>query len=517
MEGPSLATQRRKPGASGGPAGAAAHLLGTSAAADELGVSASTLRRWRSEGRIEGRKVGKRWRFQRSDLEGMVNVPAEEPAAAVAPPSRAVVEHCDRQLDRLLKDRGLGRRRIEELAREVAAQADPTTGSDPAAAWLLARLLLVAVRSAASDLHLEPTGRCATVRQRIDGALAELIQIPGELYRPVLDELKRWTALDPNARRLPQDGRLLFRIDGREVDIHVSTLPTLHGEAAALRLLDRQTALVPIQRLGFEPRELERYQRILQRPNGLILLAGPTGCGTTTTIYSSLAMLNTPDRKIMTAEDPVECMLEGVMQTQVDETAGLGFARVARTMLRQASNVMFIGEVRDAEVAVLVVTAALTGHLVFSTVFTNGALAAPRRLIDLGVKPFVVASSLQCVVAQRLVRLLCPECKVPCAPGAETLDALALQGADRQRTFYRGRGCPKCGRLGYRGRAAVYELLELSGSVREALVGGTPGQLEEAARAAGWRPMREVALDKLFRGETTIEEVLRETILIERG
>ncbi len=493
-------------------------LLGTAQAAEELGVSPSTLRRWLKEGRLQGRKVGKRWRFERSELGSVVDLNVQEPARAAAPPTQSVVERCDRQLDSLLLEGGLGQGKLAEAVADLDAQVDAyAKGSDPAARHLMAKLLLHAVRSAASDLHIEPMGQRAKVRQRIDGALAQVLELPNELAPSLSDELKRWTCLDLGVRRVPQDGRAVLSVEGREVDLRISTMPSLYGQTVALRILDRHVVLLDVAHLGFEPAALERYQRILRRPNGLILVAGPTGCGKTTTIYASLRALNTPDRKIMTAEDPVEYTFDGITQTPIDEASGLGFARAARTMLRQAPNVMFIGEVRDPEVAQLVVSASLTGHLVFTAIHASDALAASTRLIQMGVKPFLVSSAFQCALAQRLVRLNCPECSAPYVPKPEELDALGLKEDDRGRTFHRGRGCARCHQLGFRGRAAVYELLEFTRGVRDALTEGSVECLAEAARASGWRTLREVALDKLFRGETTIEEVLRETCFEDRA
>ena len=486
-------------------------LIGTAAAAQELGVSQATLRRWLKEGRVEGRKVGKQWRFRRGDLGSVVDV---QETSSAAPVPRAAVNRSERAIDALLAGRGMAKARIRKLANEIQADVrGHAKDSHPAFRRLVAKLLLNAVHAAASDLHIEPMTGSVKVRQRIDGVLTEVAELPLEVAEPLIDEIKRWTALDPQEKSRSQDGRAGFKVEGREIDFRINALPTIHGQVVAMRILDRQAALLPMNRLGFEPHEFERYQEIIQRPNGLVLVTGPTGSGKTTTLYATLCELNDVKRKIMTAEDPVELTFEGMAQTPIRPDIGMGFSQVTRAMLRQAPNIIFVGEIRDAETGGLLCQAALTGHLVFSTLHTDDAISAPIRMIDIGVKPFLIGSSVQCVVAQRLVRLICKDCKRKYRPKAKELDSLGLKGSDRKRAFHRGKGCKQCGSSGYKGRTAVYELLEFTRDVQQALHKNDPDELAEAAGISGWRPLREVALDKLFRGETSIEEVVRETCI----
>lgn len=502
--------------AQAGDGGPPMELVGTTEAARILGVTPSTLRRWIREGRIESRRVGKKWRVRRSDLGKVVQV---REAGPVAPPvAPAVARKSEEAIDALLKKIGLTKSQITKLTKgvesEVSARLDD---SDPEARRLLAKYLLYAVHAVSSDLHVEPMAGSVKVRFRVDGCLYEAPPLPRELARPLLDEIMRWSGLSLSERRRPQDGRFLLEVGGRDIDFRISTMPTIHGNVAAMRLLDRRVMLTPIDRLGFEPEQLERYRDIIHRPNGLILVAGPTGTGKTTTLYASLSELNDPSRKILTAEDPVEYALDGIDQSPIDESIGFGFGQAARSMLRQAPNIMFIGEIRGTETGQLLCQAALTGHLVFSTLHTGDAVSAITRLLDIGVKPVLLSSALLCVVAQRLVRLICPHCKTQHRPKAGDLDVLGLKGKDRRRTFYHGKGCKRCNLTGYRGRTAIYELLELGREVGAAIMNQQRGRLLDAARSAGYRPMREVALDKLFRGETTIEEVVRETCIPDRA
>ena len=495
-----------------------AELMGTAKAAEELGVSQATLRRWLKEGRVQGVKVGKQWRFRRSDLGQVVDVQEAPAAPAPPPPDSDSIARCERQIDKLLKERGIGKAELDkELTRLDRDTARSVPESDPDARRILLKLLINAVHFQVSDLHIEPMAESLKIRQRIDGLLMEVVDMPKGVARAFVDEVKRWSKLDVNERRRTQDGRICLETGGRVVDARISTMPSIHGEVVTLRILDRQAVALDLARLGFEPDQLERYQRLIHSPNRSILVTGPAGCGKTTTVYASLVALNTADRKIMTAEDPVEYDIGGIIQTPVNETVGMGFSRIAVGMLRQAPNIMFVGEVRDRETAEIVLQAGLTGHLVFSALHTQDTIAAITRLLALGVRPFLVSSGLRGIVGQRLVRLICPHCKAPYQESPEWLDTLQLTGADRKRTFYYGKGCKQCALLGYRGRVAVYEVLELTRDVAEAAMTGGRNTIIEAARASGWRPLREVALDKLFRGETTFEELVRGTCIGDEG
>jgi len=488
---------------------APADLIGTADAAEELGVSQATLRRWLKDGRVKGHKVGKQWRFRRSDLGSVVQV--QDAAAASAPPPRPdVVAQCVAAADERLARSGVNGARISTALEKLESQVlGYVADSDPSARRLLARLILQAVRDHASDLHVEPMASAVKLRYRVDGALYELEPLPAEMAAPLAAEIKRWVSLDPAQRARPMDGRMMLHVFDRLIDIRVSTMPGIHGNAATLRILDREALVPPVDRLGLEPGQLEAFRRAIAAPSGFIPVSGPTGTGKTTTIYAALGQLNTPDRKITTAEDPVEYAFDGITQAQINETLGLGYPRMLVSILRQAPDVIFIGEARDHETAEMLCQAGLTGHLVFSTLHTDDALATPIRLLDMGVEPFLVASSIVCVVAQRLVRQVCPECRAEAQLTSREIDTLGLTGADRERPVYRGAGCERCTHHGYRGRIAVYEILEFDRGVRKAIAEADAAGLPAAARSAGWRPFRRVALEKLFRGETTAEEVIR--------
>ena len=488
-------------------------LLGVTAAAKSLGVSTATLRRWLKDGRVTGVKVGKQWRIRRSDLGQIVAVEQSRDRAAPEPPA-ALLEQCERQVDKLILGQGFARKRLKEFEATVV---EPQATAGHRAFGLLAKLLLNAVLAQSSDLHVEPTRRGVDLRQRVDGVLHDVVELPRPAALPLIREIKSLSALSLDELHRPQDGRVLIDIEGRTIDIRINTLPATHGEVVAMRILDRDVALPPLRELGFTSDQLERYLTMIHRPYGLALVSGPAGCGKTTTIYASLAELADRTRKIMTAEDPVEFDLDGVTQTQINNEWGRGYREVAIAMLRQAPNIMFVGEIRSADVADLLCQAALTGHLVFSTQHTNDALDAVDRMLSLGVKPFVLSSSVLCVVAQRLVRLICSHCKTAGQPDAKQLDLLQLDGADRKRPFYCGKGCKHCHHTGYRGRTAIYELLEFTREVQEAVMAGDPVRLVEAARASGWRPMREVGCEKILRGETTAEEVIRVTCFEHRA
>jgi len=482
--------------------------VGTTDAADELGVSPATLRRWLKQGILKGvRKVGRQWRISRQHLESLVAVLDEEPFLEQA--DECASAQWETRLGAVLQDLGVDEGRLADAVAEVdAAAALALDESDPVSRRLLAKLLAASVLSRTTDLHVEPQAKSVLIRQRIDGALSSLTDMPTELLAPLTQEIGRWAHLNLSERHRPQDGRFETPCLGRSIDVRVSTFPSTHGEVVTLRVLDRQEALGPMAQLGLDPDELERFRRIIRRPQGLVVVTAPTGCGKTTTVYHALLDLVDPARKIMAAEDPVEFDLEGVSQAAVNPARGITFSQLTRAMLRQAANVLFVGEIRDAETAHLLCAAAQTGHTVFTSLHTGDALSGLTRLADLDVPAFLLGSALQCVLAQRLVRVLCPHCKTEHQPTEEQLDALGLADEHRQRTFYGPVGCCKCGQRGYRGRVGVFEFLECTRAVHDAFAAGDRPALEQAARQAGWRPLREVALDKVFRGETTVDEAL---------
>jgi len=369
-----------------------------------------------------------------------------------------------------------------------------------------------AVRARASDIHFEPMANRVRVRYRIDGVCQEQANIPKRLQGAVINRLKIMAGIDLAERRLPQDGRIQLTIDEGSIDFRVSSLPSYHGESVVLRILRPESVRVGLRALGFEDDHYAEFLRIIKRPTGIFLVTGPTGSGKTTTLYSALNELNRPDRKIITAEDPVEYNFSGINQVEVKEEIGLTFAAILRSMLRQAPNIILVGEIRDKEVADVAIQAALTGHLVFSTLHTNDAPSAITRLIDMGVKPFLVASSIQAVMAQRLVRVICPDCKEPDPdPDRRVLQALGYRPEEIEDiTFYRGRGCKACGGTGYRGRQAIFELMEMDSALRElTFTTSTLGELRAAARSAGMRTLLEDGKLKVRRGVTTPVELVR--------
>jgi excisionase family DNA binding protein len=482
--------------------------LTTAQAIKELGVSAATLRRWVKEGRVEAVKIGKQLRFRQTDVRGVVKIALQTATAATEPAPAAEVRRCEQAIDRLLEEQGV---RAGELQADVLSELKCLPKEhDITAARLLAKILQLAVESGASDVHIEPSEGGAKVRARVDGVLADMISLSKGVNAAVVAELRRWSNLNVEDRLRPQDGRFVLNLAKRDIDFLLSIMPAVFGDVVALRLLDRAVQLPDLSRVGFEADQLERWMRIIHRPSGLILLNGPSGCGKTTVLYATLQKLASPAKKIMTAEDPVEYTIPGVSQVQIQPSIGFDFAAAARHMMRQALNIFFIGEIRDRETAEILCNAALTGHLVFSTMHADDAILCIRRLLDMGVEPHVLASSLQAVTAQRLVRRICLHCKEEYRPTGEEYTALNVPADKQTGKFHRGKGCGKCRNLGYRGRVAVIQLLELNSRVREGIVRGDDDiRLREAARPAGFRLMSEIARDKILRGETTIEEVVR--------
>jgi len=367
-----------------------------------------------------------------------------------------------------------------------------------------------AISLRASDIHIEPFGDRVRVRYRIDGVLVERDSPPRRLLAPMLSRIKIMSNIDISEKRRPQDGRIKMTVTGKHFDLRVSVLPTNHGQSAVMRILDRGSIQINIRELGFAEDDYQRFQNIIKRPNGIFLVTGPTGSGKTTTLYAALNEINRPDRKIITAEDPVEYYLPGVNQVEVKHQIGLDFARIIRAMLRQAPNIILVGEIRDQETAEIAVQASLTGHLVFSTLHTNDAPSAITRLVDIGVQPFLIASSVIAIMAQRLIRVICPKCKEPDKPPMAELKAAGI-GQDRIATanFSRGRGCNYCHHTGYRGRLGIFELLKLNSAIREMTFNREPTQtIRRQSRLLGMRTLLEDGINKALKGVTTLEEVL---------
>ncbi|MHC4423457.1 MAG: GspE/PulE family protein [Planctomycetota bacterium] len=362
----------------------------------------------------------------------------------------------------------------------------------------------------ASDIHIEPMVDRVRVRYRVDGVCLEKDNIPKNMQAPLTTRFKILSGMDIAERRLPQDGRIKRVIGGQDIDFRVSALPGYHGESIVSRILRPDAVNIGIQALGFEEDDYERFQKIIKRPNGIFLVTGPTGSGKTTTLYAALQELNKPDKKIITAEDPVEYNFDGMNQCQVKEDINLTFDKILRAMLRQAPNIILVGEIRDGIVADTAIQAALTGHLVFSTLHTNDAASAITRLVDMGVKPFLVASSIQAIMAQRLIRVICKDCKVvDKKPDPHCLRLLGITPADIEKhPIYKGTGCGQCQDTGFKGRLGIFEMMELNNEIGELAFAKAPtNELRKAARASGMRTLMEDGKIKIFKGITTPEEV----------
>ena len=385
-----------------------------------------------------------------------------------------------------------------------------TVEEEAPAVQFINEILTLAVRVRASDIHFEPFRDRMRVRLRVDGVLKTVRELPASKVPPVISRLKIMANLDIAEKRLPQDGRIMVRLGGKEIDIRVSTLPTYFGERVVLRLLSKESILYSTKELGLLPDDYQIFSQLIKTPHGIILVTGPTGSGKTTTLYAALSEINREEINIITVEDPVEYQLEGISQVQVRPEIGLTFASALRSILRQDPDVIMVGEIRDRETAEIATQAALTGHLVFSTLHTNDAPSSITRLIDMGIEPFLVASSVIGVVAQRLVRKVCPYCKEPYTPTPQELKDLGL--TDFTGSFYRGRGCEHCMGTGYLGRTAIYEILSLDKEVKRLILEGRDSdEIKEFAVSRDMRTLRQDGAQKVKMGITTPEEVLRVT------
>ena len=372
-------------------------------------------------------------------------------------------------------------------------------------------LLLNAAKERASDIHLEPDEDGLHIRQRIDGLLQQTATLPMNLQPAIISRIKIMAEMDIAESRLPQDGRIRLRLENRDLDLRVSTFPTLHGENVVLRLLDRSAAVFGLQDLGFSPEVDGLYREIIRRPFGLVLVTGPTGSGKTSTLYATLSALNSPEKNIITIEDPVEYHIKMIRQSQVNPKAGITFANGLRSILRQDPDIIMVGEIRDRETAEIAIQAALTGQMVLSTLHTNDAVGTITRLTEMGIEPFLIASSLVGVLAQRLVRAICDKCKVPYLPSEPLLKFLKI-GPAPDLQFYRGKGCSFCKNTGYRGRLAIFELVPAYEKLLELIASGvTKVALKEEAARKGIKTLRDDGIQKVREGLTTIEEILRVT------
>ncbi|ABM63140.1 type II secretion system ATPase GspE [Halorhodospira halophila] len=401
---------------------------------------------------------------------------------------------------------------LQSVASELAEPQDlMETEDDAPVIRLINALLTEAIKEDASDIHIETFESRLVVRFRVDGVLREVLEPPPALAPLLISRVKVMARLDIAEKRLPQDGRISLRIAGRPVDVRVSTLPVGQGERVVLRLLDKQAGRLNLTHLGMDERNLASLQRVIHAPHGILLVTGPTGSGKTTTLYAALAAINDRQRNIMTVEDPIEYYIDGVNQTQINPKVDMTFARGLRAILRQDPDVVMVGEIRDVETMEIAIQASLTGHLVLSTLHTNTSIGAVTRLRDMGIEPFLLASSLIGVMAQRLVRLLCPECKTPYQPTPSDLERLGIDARGELPTLYQAVGCEACNHLGYRGRTGIYDVVELDPTLRQMIHDGAGEQdMERYARRSN-PSMAADGARRILNGETTVEEVLRVT------
>jgi general secretion pathway protein E len=406
--------------------------------------------------------------------------------------------------------------RLDLVASELASEPRDLLEADDAAPIikLVNGLLSQAVKDRASDIHIEVFEQDLVVRFRVDGMLYDVLSPPKRFHPAITSRVKVMSGLNIAEKRLPQDGRIRIRIAGRDIDIRVSVIPTAFGERIVLRLLDRAQALVDVNldRLGFSGDNLRKIDRLIRQSHGIILATGPTGSGKSTTLYACLSRINSPDKNIITIEDPIEYQLRGVGQMQVNPKIDLTFATGLRSILRQDPDVIMVGEIRDSETAEIAIQAALTGHLVFSTLHTNDSFGALTRLVDMGIEPFLVSSSVMAVLAQRLVRVLCPDCREPYLPPASEVNRIGLTAAKLTGTIYRPKGCRACRNTGYRGRSAVHELMIVDDDVRELVMKkADASSIRRVCTAKGMKVLRQDGAERVMAGQTTIEELLRVT------
>ncbi len=395
---------------------------------------------------------------------------------------------------------------------DFGAEDDGLVDENSAPVVKLVQLMIQeAVQLRASDIHVEPFENRVRIRYRIDGILHERDNPPRRLLGPLLSRIKIISKIDIAERRRPQDGRIKITAGEKELDLRVSVIPTNHGQSVVMRLLDPDNIKVGIRQLGFSDKNFKEFNQLIKRPNGIILVTGPTGSGKTTTLYAAMSALNRPDRKIITAEDPVEYYLQGINQVQVNHKIGLDFSRIIRSMLRQAPNIILVGEMRDQETASIGIEASLTGHLVFSTLHTNDAPSAVTRMVDMGVPGYLVASSVIAIMAQRLVRTICPKCRQKYRPSDEVLEEIGFTPEQLETaTFMRGKGCNACSKSGYKGRIGIYELMIVNNKVRELVfAGANTTEIRKLAIEQGMNTLYLDGLEKVLKGVTTIEEVYR--------
>jgi len=419
----------------------------------------------------------------------------------------------DSDIARMIQDITEGEVEVSALKGDVKADGEALDADAPIIR-LVNQIIIDAFKLRASDIHLEPMGKRFRLRYRIDGMMTEMKDIPKRLQAPVIARLKISAAMNIAEKRIPQDGRIQTNVGGKVIDLRVSVIPCSHGESIVMRILDKSGLRLGLAELGFMADDQANFERMIALPDGILLVTGPTGSGKTTTLYSCLHYINRPDRKIITVEDPVEYMLAGINQVQVHEHIGFTFASALRSMLRQSPNVIMLGEIRDMETATIAINASLTGHLVFSTLHTNDAPSAVARLIDIGVKPFLVASSARCLMAQRLVRKVCKKCAAPHTLTEQEIAGLGFTPEQAAAaTARKGKGCPECNKTGCKGRFGLFEIFNINDEARKLIYDKVPSNvLRNRAREMGMRTLREDGMRKVLAGVTTVDEVVRATV-----
>jgi general secretion pathway protein E/type IV pilus assembly protein PilB len=450
-------------------------------------------------------------------LRHLLNMEVEPRVASPDDIEEAIAKYYGAREDsvsKMIQDITEGEIQISTLAEVSAADDGSVVDADAPIIKLVNTIIVDAFKARASDIHLEPLSRKFRLRYRIDGMLHEMKSPPKRLQPSIISRLKIMSNMSIAERRVPQDGRIQTPVGGKTIDLRVSCLPTNHGESIVMRILDKEGLKLGLAELGFFTDDQQTFERLIGLPDGILLVTGPTGSGKTTTLYAVLNYINRPDRKIITVEDPVEYQLSGINQVQVNEAVGLTFSAALRSMLRQAPNVIMLGEIRDLETATIAINASLTGHLVFSTLHTNDAPSAVTRLIDIGVQPFLVASSARALMAQRLVRRVCRRCGAPYAPPESELRALNIDPNNiANATFMKGKGCNDCNKTGFRGRFGIFEMFVIDDEARKLIYDKVPASvLRIRAREMGMRTLREDGARKVLAGMTSPEEVIRATI-----
>ena len=396
---------------------------------------------------------------------------------------------------------------------EMDGLEDVEEGDDSAVVKLANMLITTAIKMKASDIHLEPMEKEFRVRYRIDGALRKMDSPPKRLQGSIISRIKIMSKMKISEKRIPQDGRIQISVNGKDLDLRVNSVPTNHGESIVMRVLDKSNLALGLPQLGFLADDQATFERLIKLPDGVVLVTGPTGSGKTTTLYACLGQINTPDKKLITVEDPVEYQMSGINQVQVNKDVGLDFSAALRSILRQAPNIVMIGEIRDEETAGIAMEAALTGHLVFSTLHTNDAPSAVTRLLDIGCKPFLVASALRAAMAQRLVRAICEKCREEYTPSEREIKMLGAISKTMPERMFHGAGCDKCGRTGYKGRKGIFEIFKVDDTIERLIFDHAPATLlRQRAREMGMRTLREDGMLKVASGMTSLSEILRVTM-----